>query len=136
MTADIDLKCRLDKWLWAARFFKTRSIAADAVSSGKVRIGSERVKSAKEVKVGMQIQIRTKNIEIEIVVTGLSDVRRGASEAVLLYQETEDSKFKREIIKVTKSSDHALRERGAGRPTKKQSREIAKFTGIKNYNGF
>ncbi len=136
MAADKDLKCRLDKWLWAARFFKTRSIAADAVSSGKVRVDNDRVKSAKEVKVGMQIQIRTKNIEIELVVTGLSNIRRGAPEAALLYQETDDSKLKRENVKVTKSSDHALRERGAGRPTKKQLREIAKFTGIKNYNGF
>ncbi len=136
MAADKDLKCRLDKWLWAARFFKTRSIAADAVSSGKVRVDNDRVKSAKEVKVGMQIQIRTKNVEIELVVTGLSNIRRGAPEAALLYQETDESKLKRENVKVTKSSDHALRERGAGRPTKKQLREIAKFTGIKNYNGF
>lgn len=136
MAADIDLKCRLDKWLWAARFFKTRSIAADAISSGKVRVDNDRVKSAKEVKVGMEIQIRTKNIEIDLVVTGLSNARRGAPEAALLYQETDESKLKRENLKVTKSSDHALRERGAGRPTKKQLREIAKFTGIKNYDGF
>ena len=136
MAADKDLKCRLDKWLWSARFFKTRSIAADAISSGKVRVDNDRVKSAKEVKVGMHIQIRTKNIEIEIVVTGLSNIRRGAPEAALLYQETEESKLKRESLIVTKSSDHALRERGAGRPTKKQLREIAKFTGIKNYDGF
>ena len=135
MAADKDLKCRLDKWLWAARFFKTRSIAADAISSGKVRVDNDRVKSAKEVKVGMQIQIRTKNIEIELVVTGLSNIRRGAPEAALLYQETDESKLKRENVKVTKSSDHALRERGTGRPTKKQLREIAKFTGIKNYSG-
>jgi ribosome-associated heat shock protein Hsp15 len=135
MPIDKDLKCRLDKWLWAARFFKTRSIAADAISNGKVRVDNDRVKSAKEVKVGMQIQIRTKNIEIELVVIGLSNVRRGAPEAALLYQETGDSKLKRENLKVTKSSDHALRERGAGRPTKKQLREIARFTGIKNYNG-
>ena len=135
MAADKDLKCRLDKWLWAARFFKTRSIAADVVSSGRVRVDNDRVKSSKEVKVGMQIQIRTKNIEIELVVTGLSNIRRGAPEAALLYQETDESKLKRENVKVTKSSDHALRERGAGRPTKKQLREIAKFTGIKNYSG-
>ena len=136
MAADKDLKCRLDKWLWAARFFKTRSIASDAITSGKVRVDNDRVKSAKEVKVGMEIQIRTKNIEIELIVTALSNIRRGAPEAALLYQETDESKLKRENLKVTKSSDHALRERGAGRPTKKQLREIAKFTGIKNYDGF
>jgi ribosome-associated heat shock protein Hsp15 len=136
MAADTDSKCRLDKWLWAARFFKTRSIAADAISSGKVRVDDDRVKSAKEMKVGMQVHIRTKDIDIEIVVTGLSNIRRGAPEAALLYQETDESKLKRENLKVTKSSDHALRERGTGRPTKKQLREIAKFTGIKNYDGF
>ncbi len=135
MTIDKDSKCRLDKWLWAARFFKTRSIASDAVSSGKVRIDNDRVKSAKEVKIGMQIQIRTKDIEIEVTVRALSNVRRGAPEAALLFQETKESKAKRENLKVTKASDHALRERGAGRPTKRQLREIAKFTGIKDYSG-
>lgn len=135
MPADKDQKCRLDKWLWAARFFKTRSIAADAVSSGKVRIDGDRTKSAKEVKIGMQIQIRTKDIEREVDVTGLSNVRRGAPEAALLYQETETSRVKRENVKATRSADHALRERGAGRPTKRQLRDISKFTGIKNYNG-
>lgn len=135
MPADKDQKCRLDKWLWAARFFKTRSIAADAVSSGKVRIDGDRTKSAKEVKIGMQIQIRTKDVEREVDVTGLSNVRRGAPEAALLYQETETSRVKRENVKATRSADHALRERGAGRPTKRQLRDISKFTGIKNYNG-
>jgi len=129
-----DEKCRLDKWLWAARFFKTRSIAADAVSSGKVRADGERVKSAKEVKLGMQLLIRTRDKEVEVEVTGLSNVRRGAPDAALLYKETKDSKQKRETTAATKSTDHALRERGAGRPTKRQLRDIAKFTGHKNYN--
>jgi ribosome-associated heat shock protein Hsp15 len=135
MKIDQDQKCRLDKWLWAARFFKTRSIAADAVSGGKVRVEDERVKSAKEVKLGMLIQIRTKDVEMEVTVTGLSNVRRGAPEAAFLYKETVESKAKRENLKVTRSADHALRERGAGRPTKRQLRDIAKFTGIKNYDG-
>ena len=122
---------RLDKWLWAARFFKTRSIAADAVDSGKVRINGDRVKPAKEVKVGMLVNIRNKDIELECEVIGLSNIRRGAPEAVLLYAETEESKAKRENIKITREADHAVRERGAGRPTKRQLREIKKFTGIK-----
>jgi ribosome-associated heat shock protein Hsp15 len=130
-----DQKCRLDKWLWAARFFKTRSIAADAISGGKVRVDGSRVKSAKEVKIGMQIQIHTKNIEIEVEVARLSNLRRGAPEAMMLYQETETSKVKRENVKVTRSAEHATREKGAGRPTKRQLRDIAKFTGIKDYNG-
>lgn len=130
-----DEKCRLDKWLWAARFFKTRSIAADAVSGGKVRIDGDRAKSAKGMKLGMQVVIHNKDVEIEVGVTGLTNVRRGAPEAALLYKETEASKAKRENTKATKSAEHALRERGAGRPTKRQLRDISKFTGIKNYNG-
>jgi ribosome-associated heat shock protein Hsp15 len=124
-------KCRLDKWLWAARFFKTRSIAADAVDSGKVRVDDDRPKPSKEVKIGMLVAIRNKDFEIECEVTGLSNIRRGAPEAALLYAETEASKTKRENAKVTREADHAVRERGAGRPTKRQLREIKKFTGIK-----
>ncbi len=124
-------KCRLDKWLWAARFFKTRSIAADAVDSGKVRVDGDRAKPAKEIKIGMLINIRHKDIEIECEVTGLSDIRRGAPEAALLYKETEASIQKRENVKLTREADHAVRERGTGRPTKRQLREIKKFTGIK-----
>jgi ribosome-associated heat shock protein Hsp15 len=130
-----DNKCRLDKWLWAARFFKTRSIAADAVSSGKVRVGGDRAKAAKEVKLGMMVNIRNKDIEIEVEVTGLSNIRRGAPEAALLYSETETSKIKQENAKVSGASFHANREKGAGRPTKRQLRDISNFTGIKNYNG-
>ena len=124
-------KCRLDKWLWAARFFKTRSLAADAVESGKVRVGGDRAKPAKEVKIGMLLSIRNKDVEIEAEVTGLSNVRRGAPDAALLYAETEASKAKRENAKITREEDHAVRERGAGRPTKHQLRDIRKFTGIK-----
>ena len=124
-------KCRLDKWLWAARFFKTRSIAADAIDSGKVRVDGARAKPAKEVKIGMLVNIRNKDVEIECEVSGLSNIRRGAPEAALLYMETAASKVKRENVKVTREADHAVRERGAGRPTKRQLREIKKFTGIK-----
>ena len=127
---EIDEKCRLDKWLWAARFFKTRSIAIDAVDSGKVRVDGDRVKPAKEVKIGMLISMRSKEFEIEVTVTGLSNIRRGAPEAALLYAETEQSKTKRENTKITREADHAIRERGAGRPTKRQQRDIKKFTGI------
>lgn len=125
-----DNKCRLDKWLLAARFFKTRSIAADAVDGGKVRVDGDRAKTAKEVKTGMLISIRSKEFEIEVAVTGLSNIRRGAPEAALLYAETEQSKAKRENAKITREADHGIRERGAGRPTKRQQREIKKFTGI------
>lgn len=130
-TPSVDDKCRLDKWLWAARFFKTRSLAADAVDSGKVRVDGDRAKPAKEIKIGMLISIRNKEFEIEAAVTGLSNIRRGAPEAALLYAETEQSKAKRENARITREADHAIRERGAGRPTKRQQRDIKKFTGIK-----
>jgi ribosome-associated heat shock protein Hsp15 len=124
-------KCRLDKWLWAARFFKTRSIAVDAIESGKVRVDGDRTKPSKEIKIGMLINIRHKDFEIECEVSGLSYIRRGAPEAALLYKETAASIQKRENAKLTREADHAVRERGAGRPTKRQLREIKKFTGIK-----
>ena len=128
MTSELDNKCRLDKWLWAARFFKTRGLAADAIDGGKVRVDGDRAKPAKEVKIGALINIRNKDVEIECEVTGLSNIRRGAPEAALLYAETEASKQKRDNAKITREDDHAVRERGAGRPTKRQLRDIKKFT--------
>ena len=125
-----DDKCRLDKWLWAARFFKTRSIAIDAIESGKVRVDSERVKPAKEVKIGQVISIRHKDDEIEIIVMGITAIRRGAPDAALLYAETQTSKTKREQAVLAREADIGIRERGAGRPTKRQQRDIKKFTGI------
>ena len=125
-----DSKCRLDKWLWAARFFKTRSLAADAVDGGKVRVDGDRIKPAKEVKIGMLVNIRNKDVEIECEVTGLSNMRRGAPEATLLYIETAASIAKRENVKLTKVNETGVRERGLGRPTKRQQRDIKKFIGI------
>ncbi len=127
---DADNKCRLDKWLWAARFFKTRSLATDAIDGGKVHVGGERIKPAKEVRLGQVIHIRRKDAEIEVSVTGLSIQRKGAPEAALLYAETPDSQAKRADAAVTREADHGKRERGAGRPTKRQLRDIRRFTGI------
>ena len=114
--------------MWAARFFKTRSLAADAVDSGKVRVDGDRAKPAKEVKIGMLLNIRNKDFEVECEVTGLSNIRRGAPEAALLYAETSASQQKRDNAKLTREDDHALRPRGIGRPTKRQARNIQKFT--------
>jgi ribosome-associated heat shock protein Hsp15 len=125
-----DGKCRLDKWLWAARFFKTRSLATDAIDGGKVYVDGDRVKPAKEVRVGQVLYIRRKEFDIEVTVKALSVTRKGAPEAALLYDETQESVAKRENASVTKEADHAKRERGAGRPTKRQLRDIKKFTGI------
>ncbi|NBQ85412.1 MAG: RNA-binding protein [Methylophilaceae bacterium] len=123
-------KCRLDKWLWAARFYKTRSLATDAIETGKIHVDGDRVKPAKEVRLGQVIHIRRKELEMEVVVQALSVTRKGAPEAALLYEETAASLSKRENLAVTKETDHARRERGAGRPTKRQRRDIKKFTGM------
>ncbi|MGC1519384.1 MAG: RNA-binding S4 domain-containing protein [Azonexus sp.] len=81
---------RLDKWLWAARFFKTRSLASDAVDGGKVKLNGAATKPAKDVKLGDRLQIRAGEQDWEIVVQGLNEQRQPASEAQLLYQETHD----------------------------------------------
>ena len=135
MVADTlsDGKCRLDKWLWAARLYKTRSLATDAIDGGKVHVDGDRVKPAKEVRVGQVIHIRRKDLDMEVVVKALSVTRRGAPEAALLYDETPESAAKRDNAAVTREADHARRERGTGRPTKRQLRDIKKFTGISNY---
>ena len=124
-----DHKCRLDKWLWAARFFKTRSLATTAIETGKVHVDSDRVKPAKEVRLGQIIHIRNRDFEIEVNVLALSNIRRGAPEAALLYEETQASINKRENAMATGEGEYALRDRGAGRPTKRQLRDIKKFTG-------
>lgn len=121
--------CRLDKWLWAARFFKTRSLATAAIETGKVHVDGDRAKPAKEVKVAQVIHIRNRDFEIEVTVQALSNMRKGAPEAALLYTETTASIAKRENAKATGEGEHALRDRGAGRPTKRQLRDIKKFTG-------
>jgi ribosome-associated heat shock protein Hsp15 len=125
---ELESKCRLDKWLWAARFFKTRSLATAAIETGKVHVDGDRVKPAKEVHIGQVIHIRNRDFEIEVSVLALSNIRKGAPEAALLYSETLASITKRENAKATGEGEYALRDRGAGRPTKRQLRDIKKFT--------
>jgi ribosome-associated heat shock protein Hsp15 len=129
MANEDDVKCRLDKWLWAARFFKTRSLATTAIETGKVHVDGDRVKPAKEVRIGQIVHIRNRDFEIEVNVQALSNIRRGAPEAALLYTETQASITRREDAKLTGENAYAQRDRGLGRPTKKQLRDIKKFTG-------
>ena len=124
-------KIRLDKWLWAARFYKTRALAKAAIESGKVHHRGERCKPGKEPRVGDELLIRTGFDEKTVVVQALSSVRRGAPEAQALYTETEASIAKRE-------SAAAMRKAGAtgmttdGKPSKKQRRDLSKFRGSGN----
>ena len=118
---------RLDKWLWAARFYKTRSIAKAMIEGGKVHYNGQRAKTSKEVEVGATIKLRQGNDEKEIIVTALSDQRRGAPEAQLLYQETEKSGTQREAIALARKANALSMPHPDRRPNKKERRELVKF---------
>lgn len=120
-------RLRLDKWLWAARFFKTRSLAKAAIEGGKVQVEGHRVKVAKEITVGEQIQLRQGWDEKIVVVQALSNQRRGAPEAQQLYQETADSLAKREADAAARKAAGGMIDRPVQRPTKKQRRQIHRF---------
>ena len=120
-------KLRLDKWLWAARFFKTRSLAKAAIEGGKVQLGGSRVKVSKEISVGDQLRIRQGWDEKDIEVLALSDQRRGAPEAQSLYRESADSITRREETAAARKAAGGMIERPARRPTKKQRRQIHRF---------
>lgn len=117
---------RLDKWLWAARFFKTRSLAVDAINTGKVHLDGQRVKPARPVRVGMALRIRQGDTEKTVIVRGLNPRRRPAKEAILLYRETDDSIVAREQSEQLRRSA-GLRERGTGRPTKRDRRHLQRL---------
>jgi ribosome-associated heat shock protein Hsp15 len=125
--SDAPHKVRLDKWLWAARFFKTRSLAKAAIEGGKVHLEGQRVKVSKEVSVGDTLQVRQGWDQREIVVQALSDQRRGAPEAQALYRETDDSVARREAEAAARKAAGGMIERPAQRPTKKQRRQIHRF---------
>ncbi|RLA43947.1 MAG: RNA-binding protein [Gammaproteobacteria bacterium] len=120
-------KLRLDKWLWAARFFKTRSLAKAAIDGGKVQLAGQRVKVSKEISVGDTLQIRQGWDEKMVLVKTLSAQRRGATEAQLLYEETPQSSAKREAQAAARKAAGGMIDRPAHRPTKKQRRQIHRF---------
>lgn len=118
-------KLRIDKWLWAARFFKTRSLAADAVESGKVLVNEVRVKPAKAVTAGDMLEIRVGKFRYEVEVLGLSNKRGGAPEAQKLYRETDDSRAQRETLAAQLRAQPQPVFKG--RPTKRERRKIENF---------
>ncbi len=119
---------RLDKWLWAARFFKTRNLAIDAINGGKVQVDGQRVKPARALRPGSEVRIRKGPQEFTVIVQGLAAQRRPASEAALLYRETEESRARREALTEQRRLATVRRERGTGRPTKKDRRQLDKIT--------
>jgi len=126
--AEDDDKVRLDKWLWAARFYKTRALAKAAIESGKVHCRGERCKPGKEPRVGDEFVLRTGFDERTVVVKALSVVRRGAPEAQTLYEETEESVRRREQTAEMRKAG-AMGVTTDGRPTKKQRRQIHQLHG-------
>ena len=120
-------KLRLDKWLWAARFFKTRSLAKQAIEGGRVHLAGHRVKVSKEISVGDTLQIRQGFDERVVEVLVLSDQRRGAPEAQLLYRETPESIERREREAQARKAAGGMLHRPESRPSKKQRRQIHRF---------
>jgi ribosome-associated heat shock protein Hsp15 len=121
-------KLRLDKWLWAARFFKTRAQASEAIGGGHVHLNGERVKPARTVKVGDTLSVRKAGQEWTVVIEALSARRGPASVAQQLYTETEASRTAREQLAEQRRLETAAAPRGQGRPDKKARRQIVRFT--------
>ena len=120
-------RVRIDKWLWAARFFKTRALAQAAVVAGKVRVHDERVKPSKQVRAGDTLAVRVGEFEWHITVTALAERRGPAEEARKLYRESEESVARRLAqIADRKASGGTAGER-KGRPTKRERRMIIRF---------
>ncbi len=119
-------KFRLDKWLWVARFFKTRTLAAAAADSSKVHVNGVRAKAARQLRLGDTVIIRQGASEREIIIRCLSSRRGSATEAQRLYQETEASCRRQEELAVQHKAQGAPL--GKGRPTKKARRQIYRFT--------
>lgn len=124
---------RLDKWLWAARFFKTRQLAVEAINGGKVHLNGRRTKPGKEVCEGARLRIHKGSLEWDIQVMQIPKQRRPASEAILFYQETEESIQQRKALveERRRSSRSGERVRG-GRPSKRNRRMIQRFIGKEN----
>jgi ribosome-associated heat shock protein Hsp15 len=126
MESETQERVRLDKWLWAARFYKTRGLAAEAIDGGKVEVNDARAKRSKMVQVGDEVRIRQTPFEHVVIVRGVSDRRGPASVAATLYEETAESKARREAL-ATQIRSMPAGDWDSGRPTKRDRREIERF---------
>jgi len=122
-------RIRFDKWLWAARFYKTRSLAAQAIDAGQARLNGERVKPAHAVRSGDAVSLRREGVVREIAVTALSDRRGPATVAATLYRETEASVASREQALLLRKAADAVQPRFPGRPTKRERRKLGNLLG-------
>ncbi|MFT4862930.1 MAG: ribosome-associated heat shock protein Hsp15 [Pseudohongiellaceae bacterium] len=119
-------RLRIDKWLWAARFYKTRALAKQAIEGGKVHCDGQKVKASKEIEVGTKIQLRQGVDEKTVVVASLTDKRRGAPQAQTLYEETPES-LKARVEMAQQRKSEATSWTSDGKPNKKQRRDIQRF---------
>lgn len=120
-------KLRLDKWLWAARFFKTRNLAKQAIEGGKVHCNGVRGKPSREIEVAYILEIRQGWDEKTVVVKALSERRQGAPQAALLYEETPESIEKRNLLSAQRKAQNSLNPAPSGRPSKQDRRRIHQF---------
>jgi ribosome-associated heat shock protein Hsp15 len=127
-TAATNEEIRIDKWLWAARLFKSRALAAEAVSGGKIHVNGARAKPSRTIRPGDELAIRRGPQESIVVVKRIARLRRPAQEAGLLYQESEASKLKRAAVAAQLKLERPLEFSNAGRPSKKDRRLILKIT--------
>ena len=119
---------RIDKWLWAARFFKTRSLASDAVGGGKVRLNGAPTKPARDIRPGDRLEIHNGDTRWEVLVVALSDKRGPAPEARLLYEETAESSAAREAEQLRRKFEREPAAEIHGRPTKRDRRRIERLS--------
>lgn len=119
---------RLDKWLWAARFFKTRKLAVEAINGGKVHLNGQRTKPGKEIQSGSQLRIHKGSLEWEIEIKVLPKQRRPASEAVLFYAESEESISKRQRLSAELRDQRTAGPQQTEKPSKRNRRMIHRFT--------
>ena len=122
-----DDKQRLDKWLWAARFYKTRSLATAAIEGGKVQVNGDRVKSSRTIKIGDNISVSRDQLKMDVIIRGLNLQRRSATEAQQLYEETVESIERREQKKEANRLLDNMMTQPSRKPGKKDRRQIAKF---------
>ena len=122
-----DSKVRLDKWLWEARFYKTRSIATDMINGGKVHFNGQRCKASKAVELGAIVKLRQGYDEKTVVIEKISDKRQNFTIAQTLYRETDDSIAHREAESLARQSSAAMSPRPESKPDKKQRRTLINF---------
>ena len=127
MSSDEVVRVRLDKWLWAARFFKTRALAATAIETGKVEVNGERAKRAKQLQIGDSVRIRLGPYHHIVIVRALSEIRGSAPIAARLYEETEEGRKAREALQVQMKAAQSESGYQTGRPTKKDRRDIERM---------